>query len=402
MLLIKAQQIQDILKKRKKILSSVEKTAARIISDVEKNGDKAIIRWTKKLDRIRIDEIQVSNDEIHSAARKISSQDKRVIRKAIERITRYHRKQRIPVFTINENGMRIKFRTKPVEKVGLYIPGGSAPLVSTTIMTAIPAKVAKVKEITACSPPTYKGTIHPYIVGCLSMLGVKRIFKIGGSQAIAAMAYGTESVPKVDIIVGPGNVYVNAAKRLVAGTVGIDLFAGPSELAVLADSTANVEFVSADLNAQAEHRYSCVFFLCTDSKIGKEVSKKVKEGYWIKISSIDEGVEIINRIAPEHLQVICKDAGNIAEKLIAGAIFIGNYTPCALGDYIAGPSHTLPTGGTASFDSGLNVFDFLRTFAIIEASSDFFKKNGIISERLAEIENLLKHRNSIQIREKEH
>ncbi|HPP66674.1 MAG TPA: histidinol dehydrogenase, partial [bacterium] len=322
----------------------------------------------------------------------------KIIAKAIEKITKYHKNQQIPIFTINEDGLKIKFRTKPVEKAGIYIPAGSAPLVSTTLMTAIPAKIAGVKEIIACSPPIYKGSIHPYITGCLSMLGIKNIFKVGGSQAIAAMAFGTETIPKVNIIVGPGNVYVNAAKKLLIGNVGIDLLAGPSELVVLADNTANIDFITADLNAQAEHRYSTIFLLCTEDTIGKKISKKINDGYWIKISSINEGVNIINHIAPEHLQIICKNAKTVAEKCVAGAIFIGNHTPCAIGDYIAGPSHTLPTGGSACFNSGLNVFTFLRTYAIMEANKHFVKKNGIIAERIAEIENLFKHRDSIKIR----
>jgi len=398
MLLIKKEQIQQILRKRNRTFSSVEKTVSKIISDVERNGDNAVKRWTQKLDKISVNKIQVSDDEILLSLKKILPQDKTVINEAIKRITKYHKKQHISSFTMQEDGLSIKFRTKPVDRAGLYIPAGSAPLISTTLMTSIPAKVANVGEIIACSPPTYKGSIHPYIIGCLSMLGIKKIFKIGGSQAIAAMAFGTESVPKVNVIAGPGNIYVNAAKKLVSGIVGIDILAGPSELVVMADNSVNIDFVSADLNAQAEHKYSVVFFLCTDNNIGNKVSKKVKNGYWMKISNLEDGIKIINDIAPEHLQIICKNARSIAEKCVAGAIFIGNYTPCAIGDYIAGPSHTLPTGSTAAFDSGLSVFDFIRTYAIMEANSTFFKKNGIISERLAEIENLFKHRDSLKIR----
>ena len=398
MLQIKTQDIHKILAERLKKSESVEKKVSKIISDVERNRDVALRYWTKKLDGVDIEQFSVSEQEIKSAIKKITPSDRKVIKHAIERITRYHKKQFVKQFTVKERGIEISFKTKPIEKAGIYIPGGTFPLVSTVLMTAIPAKVAGVKEIIACSPPSYNGSIHPYIIGTLAMLEIRKIFKVGGSQAIAAMAYGTESIPKVNFIAGPGNIYVNCAKKILTGKVGIDLLAGPSELVALVDESANADFIATDLNAQAEHSNSIVFLLSFDKNTGEQISRRVNQGYWMKIDSVEEAIEIINTIAPEHLQIVCKNPEKISESVVAGAIFIGNYSPCAIGDYIAGPSHTLPTGSSASFDSGLNVFDFIRSYAVIKANWQFFKKNGIIAERIAEIENLFGHQASIKIR----
>lgn len=398
MLRIKYNELKRILDIKSQDLSCVEKTVSEIISDVKKNGDSALKFWTKKLDGVDIKDFCVSEKEIKNCLKQITENDKKIILNAAKRIERYHKKQKINPFTIKEKGIRIDFRIKPVEKVGIYIPAGTAPLVSTVLMTAIPAKIAGVDEIIACSPPVYNGSIHPYIIGTLSLLGVKKIFKAGGSQAIAAMAFGTQTIPKVNIIAGPGNIFVNAAKKILSGSVGIDLLAGPSELVVLVDETANPDYVIADLRSQEEHKDSLVFLVSTDEKLAKKISKNVKTGYWLLAENIEKGIETINLIAPEHLQIICKNARKLSEKVIAGAVFIGNYTPCAVGDYIAGPSHTLPTGQSAAFDSGLNVFNFLRTYAVIETDWNFFEKNGNIAERLAEIEKLYNHCFSLKIR----
>ncbi len=398
MLQIKREELKNILRKRKSFPTAVEKTVSKIISDIEKKGDAALRYWTEKLDGVRIDDFRVSEKEIQSCLEKILDSDRKIIKETVRRIENYHRKQKIPGFSIKEKGIRIDFRTKPVKRAGIYIPAGTAPLLSTVLMTAIPAKIAGVKEIVACSPPSYRGSIHPYIVGTLSMIGIKKIFRAGGSQAIAAMAYGTDTIPQVNVIAGPGNIYVNAAKKMLAGKVGIDLLAGPSELAVLLDETANPSWIESDLKAQEEHRDGLVFLVSTDKKIARKIANRISSGYSIMVNSIDEGIDVVNEIAPEHAQIVCRNARKIAEKIIAGAIFVGNHTPCALGDYIAGPSHTLPTGGNASFDSGLSVFNFLRTYAVIEANSSFFQKNGTIAERLAEIENLSQHQISLRMR----
>ncbi|MCM8822574.1 MAG: histidinol dehydrogenase [Candidatus Omnitrophica bacterium] len=376
----------------------MEKIVSRIISDVEKKGDEALRYWTEKLDRAHIEDFRVSQSEIQSCLSRIPASDKKIIKEAAKRIERYHKKQIIKQFSIKEKGIRINFRARPVQSAGIYVPAGTAPLVSTVLMTAVPAKVAGVQQLIACSPPSHNGTIHPYITGALSMLGINKIFKAGGSQAIAAMAFGTETIPRVDVIAGPGNIFVNATKKILTGRIGIDLLAGPSELAALIDETANSDWIEADLKAQEEHKDGLVFLISTDEEKGKKIASRIKTGYLIIVDSITEGVELINRIAPEHAQIVCKDARRVAERIVAGAIFVGNYTPCGIGDYIAGPSHTLPTGGSASFESGLSVFSFLRTYAAMEANSHFFKKNGIIAERLAEIEDLKNHLVSLKIR----
>lgn len=400
MLQIKENQIDSIIQKRKLLGSSVERKVLKIIDDIRKKSDQGLIYWTKKLDGVEIQNLMVSESEIKKCLQDIPNNDKKIIKEAITRIERYHRKQIIHQFSIKEPSIRIDFRVKPVERAGIYIPAGTSPLVSTVLMTAIPAKVAGVKEIIACSPPLYHGTINPYIVATLAMTGIRKIFKAGGSQAIAAMAYGTQSIPKVDVVAGPGNIFVNAAKKLLAGTVGIDLLAGPSELTVLIDHTANPDWIEADLKSQQEHKDGFIFLVSTDEKLAKKISSKIKTGYWIKVDSIEKGVNIVNKVVPEHAQIVCRNARKIAEKIIAGAIFIGNYTPCAIGDYIAGPSHTLPTNGSASFASGLTVFNFLRTYAVIEANSHFFDKSGIIAERISEIENLMCHNQALRIRKR--
>ncbi|MGC8805693.1 MAG: histidinol dehydrogenase, partial [Candidatus Ratteibacteria bacterium] len=401
MLQIRPIDVEKVLKEKKRFSASVEHTVSKIISDVEKRGDSALKYWTKKFDGVDIENFQISPQEIESSVKKIPAIDRKLIKQAIKRITDYHKRQRINQFVIKEKEIKISFRIKPVVRAGLYIPGGTAPLVSTVLMTGLPAKIAGVKEIIACSPPSYNGSIHPYIIASLHLIGIDKIFRVGGAQAIAAMASGTETIPKVDVVAGPGNIYVNAAKKTLAGIIGIDLLAGPSELVVLIDSSANPDFIIADLKSQEEHNQSMIFLVSEDSATARKISNNVKSGYWIKIDTMDSAIDIINHIAPEHLQIVCKNANAIADKFIAGAIFIGNYTPCAIGDYIAGPSHTLPTGGSAIFDSGLNVFDFIRTYAIIEANSQFFKKHGTIAERLAEIENLPYHKISIEIRRRQ-
>lgn len=399
MLQIKENQLDDILRERKTLPAGVEKTVSKIIADIEKKGDEALRYWTKKLDGVLIEDFRVSESEIKESLKQIPEGDRKLIKEAGKRIEKYHKKQTIKQFSIKEEGIRIDFKLKPIEKAGIYIPAGTSPLVSTVLMTVIPAKIAGVKEIIACSPPTYHGTIHPYIIASLSMMGVKKIFKAGGSQAIASMAFGTQTIPRVNIIAGPGNNYVNAAKKILAGIVGVDVLAGPSELVVLMDKTANARWIEADLKSQEEHKNGLVFLISTEVTKAREIAKKIRTGYLILVDSIEKAIEITNLIAPEHLQIICKNARKIAEKVIAGAVFIGNYSPCSIGDYIAGPSHTLPTGGSAEFSSGLNVFNFMRSYAVIEANSRFFKKNGKIAQRLAEIENLKNHREAIKIRE---
>ncbi|MCM8762405.1 MAG: histidinol dehydrogenase, partial [Candidatus Omnitrophica bacterium] len=299
---------------------------------------------------------------------------------------------------LKEGDISVEFRFSPIESAGIYIPAGQVPLISTALMTVIPAYVAGVKKICVASPPSFQGSVHPLMTGVLGYLGIKNIFAVGGAQAIAAFAYGTETIPKVDVIAGPGNRYVNTAKLLVSGDVGIDTPAGPSELVIFSDGTGNPAFVSADINAQIEHKEGLGILITTSEKFGEKVSREVKGGYWIYVKNSKEAVEIINYIAPEHLQLMCKEPERLLKEVIAGAIFVGDYSPAALGDYFAGPSHTLPTGRSARFSSGISVYTFLRSYAVILCKAGLYKKYGRLIDVFPEIEGLPFHKRSLSIR----
>jgi len=376
----------------------LENTVTEIIEKVKNEGDKALFYLTEKFDGVKLKSLKVSRKKLEEAINEIGKEEKKVIEETSERIEKYHRKQMPSGFTHTEKDLRIKFTFSPVESTGIYIPGSQAPLISTVLMSVIPAKAAGVKKIFVCSPPSFHGSIHPYILAVLYKLGVKDVFTVGGAQAIAAFAYGTETIPKVDKIAGPGNKYVNMAKKLISGNTGIDLLAGPSEVVIFSDTTGKEKFIVSDLNAQMEHTDGFGIFITTSKKLGERVSKKVKEGHWLLVKSKDEAVEVINFISPEHLQIICEKPENLLNKVTAGAVFIGNYTPAALGDYFAGPSHILPTGKTSRFSSGLSVYTFLRSYAVIEAKKGFFKKYGKDIQLLSNLEGLKAHSSSIEKR----
>jgi histidinol dehydrogenase len=398
--LIKKEEIKNILEYRKKEEIESESIVREIIEDIKKYGDEKIIYYTKKYDKAEINNISLNEKELKESFKSIPEEMKDVISRISKRIRKYHNKQKIKEFSLKEVGLKISFKVKPLDFVGVYIPAGQNPLISTVLMSVIPAQCAGVKKIIACSPPSYNNEIHPYISGTLYSLGIKDVFRIGGAQAIAAMAYGTETIPKVEKIVGPGNIYVNTAKKLVSESAGIDLLAGPSELVVISDEKGNPEFISADLNAQTEHRNGFGFLITTSKSLGEKISENVENGWWIKVKDVKEALEVNNIICPEHLQIILKDQHKIIENIKAGAIFIGNYSPAAAGDYFMGPSHILPTSGRACFESGLSVFSFLRTFAVMEGGKDFFKKYGCLGEYIADREGLNNHKFSLQKRRK--
>ena len=384
-----------LLKKEEK---DIENQVREIIERVKEERDKAIFYFTEKFDNVKLRSLKISEEERKESKEILKGEIFESIKMAKERIEKYHKKQLPKGFKIREKDIEIEFKFSPVEKVGIYIPGGQSPLISTVLMTVIPAKIAGVNEIYVSSPPSYSGKIHPLIVAVCDYLGVRDIFSVGGVQAISGFAYGTETIPKVDLIVGPGNKYVNTAKKILYGEVGIDLPAGPSEVVIFSDSSGNIEFIEYDLKAQIEHTDGTGILITTDKKIGEEISKKVEKGYLIFVKDEKEAIEIINYISPEHLQIISKRPDIFIKNCKAGAIFIGNYTSAVIGDYFAGPSHVLPTGKTARFSSGLSVFTFLRSYAVIKCKKEFIKKYGRYMEKIGEIEGLKNHVNSIKIR----
>ena len=352
-----------------------------IIENVKANGDKALFEYCEKFDKAVLTSLEVTEEEIEEAFNTVDPEFLRILRTAEKNIRGFHEKQVRNSFIINEkNGVVTGQKITPIEKVGLYVPGGTAAYPSTVLMDSVPAKIAGCKEISIVTPPSKDGKVNPVILAAAKIAGVDRIFKVGGAQAVAALAYGTETVPKVDKIVGPGNAFVAEAKRQVFGMVSIDMIAGPSEILVLADGKSNPEFVAADLLSQAEHDKNASAVLVTDSmELAEKVSAALERqipmlerqeiarasidnnGKIIVADDITSGIEIANEIAPEHLELCLDNPFDYLDSIKhAGSIFMGRYCPEALGDYYAGPNHTLPTSGTARFSSALGVDDFVK------------------------------------------
>ena len=396
----------------------------RILDDVRKNGDKALIKYTNRFDspQMTIKSIQVTRKEIDRSAKSVDRSFVRALNRAVAQIEAFH-KQQVGKSWINteRSGAILGQLISPVDSAGVYVPGGTGgetPLVSSVLMGVIPAKIAGVNHIAMVTPPTSDGTINPYLLTTAKKVGVEKIYKVGSAWAIAALAYGTETIPKVDVIVGPGNIYVTLAKKIVAGTVGIDMIAGPSEILVIADSTANPAFVAADLLSQAEHDILASSILLTDSpSTAKAIAVALKNqlenlsrkeiareslsrfGAILVVPDLDAAIELSNRIAPEHLELQIKDPfAYVARIRNAGAVFLGAYTPESVGDYIAGPNHVLPTAGTARFSSALSVDNFVKKISLIQYSKDAFKREARDIIRIAEIEGLEAHANSVKIR----
>lgn len=416
------QEFQSILNRNLWWDTSVEKVVQRIISDVARNGDSALFAYTEKYDKVRINanNILVKKSEIQRAYKYVLKEEISALKFAAKRIMKFHRREIPKSWFYKEGGIRLGKVVQPLERVGLYVPGGKAAYPSTVLMNAIPAIVAGVKEIIITTPFT-DGELNPFVLVAADILGIEKIYKIGGAQAIAAMAYGTESVPKVDKIVGPGNIYVATAKRMVYSQVGIDFIAGPTELLVIADNSAHPAFVAADLLSQAEHDERAVPVLITTSQgYGNQVKnyitdfleimdrKEIAEvsirnnGVIIIARNISEAIELANTFAPEHLEICCRNNEKVLSQIKnAGSIFLGPYTPEAVGDYIAGPNHVLPTARTARFASPLGVEDFLKKSNVI-----FFTKRKLQQYRkkittIAKMENLQGHAFSVDVRIKE-
>jgi histidinol dehydrogenase len=420
-----SQKEREALLRRSELdVGSVLPNVARIISDVRKNGDRALLMYTKRFDGVKLSasEIRVSEGEFRAALEQLDPATTDAIRKAAEAIKKFHIKQ-LPREWITQlaPGVRAGQIVRPLERVGVYVPGGLARYPSSLLMAAVPARVAGVRSVIVCTPPGRDGKVNNAVLVAAKVAGVGAVFKVGGPQAIAAMAYGTEAVPKVDKIVGPGNIYVAAAKQLVASKVDIEFTAGPSEVLIIADESAEPRFIAADLVSQAEHDANAAVVLVTTSEalavkvqgLAKEMAKEnprkevvlkalEKYGRIVVARDLAEAVEFANDYAPEHLELMVKGARGLLKRVRnAGSIFVGPYSPVAAGDFAVGPNHILPTGGAASRRSGLSVLDFVRLPTVQELSKQGLKRLAGVVERLAEVEGLPGHARSIKERFKE-
>ena len=397
--------------------AGVEKSVKAILNAVEHGGDRAILRFTKQFDRVslKLDQIRVPANEIKDAYYHIRKDEGDALRYAAQRIISFHERQRTKTWMYQENSATLGQLVTPLDAVGLYVPGGKAVYPSSVLMCAIPAKVAGVRRIVMCTP-TSKGTLNPYLLVAADIAGVNEIYRVGGVQAIGAMAYGTSAIPKVDKIVGPGNVYVATAKRMLYGTVGIDMVAGPSELLVVADAEAKPAHVAADLLCEAEHDEDAQVYLVTTSEpLAKEVVRLLqvqlkglqREKIATKsiarhfvafiVSTLQEAIDVANEIAPEHLTLSVDRPFDYLEQIHhAGALFLGRYTPPAVADYVAGPNHVLPTGATAKFFSPLSVGDYVKVSNIVHYTKEELSQAKDHIVRLAHIEGFDAHAKSTQ------
>ena len=380
----------------------VTKKVQGIVHNVREEGDKAVLRYTRRFDRVKLSprEIKVSANETNAAFQNIDTDFISDLKKIIANIEKFHRRQLPKQWKIKcADGVRLGEIFRPIESVGVYVPAGTAPLVSSVYMSVLPAKIAGVKRIILATPPNRSGNINPHILAVANLLKVDEMYKMGGAQAIAALAFGTKTIPKVDKIVGPGNDYVTEAKRQVYGYVDIDMLAGPSEVVILSNQFSDKEYVISDLLAQAEHLKGLAVLVTTSKKFAKAMKKEINKGYIVLAKNLDQAAEVINRIAPEHLEVLIKQPNRILKKIRnAGAIFIGPYSPVCIGDYVAGPSHVLPTGGTARFFSGLGVRSFLKGMHTVSYSKKALEKEKDAIEKITKIEGLEKHMESFRAR----
>ena len=382
----------------------VSEKVRKIIEDVRTNGDKALINYTRKFDKVELSSknLSVSQAETSGAYQNINPHFVSTLKIAMESINRFYKRQLKTKKSWKmklEDGVVLGENYQALERVGIYVPAGTAPLVSSAYMTLLLAKIAGVERIVLVTPPNKYGSVNPHILVVANLLKVEEIYKIGGAQAIAALAFGTKTIPRVDKIIGPGGIYVTEAKRQVFGCVDIDMLAGPSEVTIIADRYSNPSFVISDLKAQIEHVGGLAILVTTSKKLARLIKKEVEGGYIIIAGNLEQAAEIVNKIAPEHLQIMIKNPQKLIKKIRnAGSIFVGDYSPVAVGDYIAGPSHVLPTGGTARFFSGLGIDDFIKSSHIITYSKKALEKVKEPIEKLTEIEGLKKHLESIKIR----
>ncbi len=412
-------ELDRIKNRRNTVPKAVEDIVSRILDDVKTRGDDALFEYTERFDGILLNAhtVEISPDEIESAFRKVSTDDIDILRFSAARIEAFHRRQIEKSWSYSDDeGVKLGQVLRPLERVGIYAPGGLAAYPSTVLMAAVPARIAGVGEIVLVTPAR-EGCLNPVMLVAARLSGVNRIFKIGGAQAIAALACGTKSVPRVDKIVGPGNIYVATAKRMVYGKTGIDMIAGPSEIVIISDGMAKPEVIAADLLSQAEHDPMASAILLTPDRkfagrVVAEAEMQAKElespvaaealenyGAAIITADMDEAIDIANILAPEHLELAVEKAEDFLSRITnAGAVFLGSNTPEVLGDYIAGPNHILPTGGTARFSSPLGVYDFIKRINVISFSGNALEKHGLKAAGFAGIEGLEAHKRSIMIR----
>ena len=416
-----ARQFAAIRNRGAESTGPAEEVARGIVDAVRRRGDRAVLEYTKRFDGValRASQLRVSAEEIAEARAAMPSQAIRDLQAAARRIAAFHRKQVTPSWSYRDPvGLRLGQAITPLRSVGLYVPGGHASYPSSVLMNAIPARVAGVEQIVMVSPAG-NGGFNPAVLAAASVAGIDNIYRVGGAQAVAALAYGTATIPKVDKIVGPGNAYVQAAKKIVYGATDIDKIAGPSEVVVVGDSSADPAYVAADLLAQAEHGSGdeCAVLLTpsralaikTHAEIerqlralprGKDIARVLKQrGALIVVRNLDEAIELAEQIAPEHLELMVRNGQRWAKKIRnSGAIFIGSYSPAPLGDYLAGPNHVLPTGGTARFYSPLGVYDFVKRTSVVTASRAALKRLGPTVERLAALEGYEAHAAAVRCR----
>ena len=405
---------------RKKDIQAV----TRIIDDVRRNGDKALVAYTQKFDapQMKVNQLQVSSEDIRAAAKGVDRRFKTALKRAVHQIASFHRQQfRKSWVDPAREGVLLGQLFHPVGSAGIYVPGGQGgqtPLVSSVLMGAIPARIAGVPKRCMVTPPTRDGNVNPHLLAAAHACGIDAVYRVGSAWAIAALAYGTESIPPVDVIVGPGNLYVTLAKKLVAGTVGIDMVAGPSEILIIADQSADAEFVAADMLSQAEHDpMACAVLLTTDPELAQAVrlclerqldqlkrreiaAASIRDfGLIMQVPDLATAVNLANRIAPEHLELMTDRPMDIVGDIRnAGAVFLGAYTPEPVGDYIAGPNHVLPTAGTARFSSALSVDNFIKKTSLIRYTSQALSREAHDIIHLAEIEGLDAHANAVRLR----
>lgn len=413
--------LSDLLKRDPNQYGEYEATVKEIVENVRHNGDEALKEYTLQFDHTELDtrKMLVSDDEIAEAESLVDPELKQVMQKSLENIRNYHKKQlRTSWFDAQPNGTILGQKVTPLTRVGVYVPGGKAAYPSTVLMNIVPASVAGVPEIVMVTPPGKDGKVNPVTLTAAKMAGATKIYKVGGAQAIAALAFGTATVPKVDKIVGPGNIFVALAKKCVYGYVSIDSIAGPSEILVIADETANPRHIAADLLSQAEHdELASAILITTSKKLADEVNQYIEKmvpnlsrrailekslenyGYILLAESLDEAIDVANEIASEHLEIVTANPFEVMTKIKnAGAIFLGSYSSEPLGDYFAGPNHVLPTNGTAKFFSPLSVNDYVKKSSIIYYSKEALEAVHEDIEKFAKAEGLTAHANSIHVR----